>query len=128
MKNFFIIILVLGFTAGMITSCGKKDEPKEDAKTEQASQPADDQAKTDNAAGATDVDKWLDEYEKFLDEYIPLAKKAMAGDAAAAQELQKFTARATEFANQAQNMGTKFTTEQAERALKLAEKAMNVMK
>jgi hypothetical protein len=52
----------------------------------------------------------------------------MAGDAAAAQELQKHAARMQEFATKSQEIGKNFTPEQMQRAAKLAEKAMSAIK
>ncbi len=114
--------------ASVLPSCGSKEEVKDNVNAQETQQVAQDQKMAGQAEqGTVDIDKWLDDYEKFLDEVLPLAQKAKAGDAAAVQELQKITAKASEFYSQTQKVGAKFTPAQADRAFKLTERINNIL-
>jgi len=91
MKNTIKIIGIIAFAAIIgfaMVSCKGKDGGSSAASTSRSS------------ASLTPMDKLLDDYEKLTDEMIPVVQRAMAGDAAAAAELESLTSKAEALAEQ----------------------------
>ena len=72
-------------------------------------------------------DETLDSYEKYIDQYIKLYKKAMTGDASALTEYASMMEKATEFAEKLEEAGDDLTTTQMNRFIKLQTKLSNTL-
>lgn len=67
-------------------------------------------------------DKILDEYEKFVDQYIKLYKKAMAGDMSALSEYTKILEKAEKLSEQLAEAEDEMTPAQLNRYMKIVNK------
>lgn len=83
--------------------------------------------RTEIVAG-DDWDKLLNEYEKYVDQYIKTYKKAMNGDTSAMSEYVKLAQKAQELSNKLEKAKGKMTDTQAKRYLKITEKMANALK
>ena len=111
--NFLIKMLLTAMICGtMIVSCGgeKSGSGGKDATTKSASKSAEDQM--------------LDEFEKFVDEYVKFSKAMMAGDAAAIAKAGQMTSQYEELMQKitAADEAGKFTEAQKARGTKISEK------
>ena len=67
--------------------------------------------------------RFIDEYEKFVNEYIDIVQKMLAGDTAAAVQAMALETKATEMANRFDNLSeSDFTPEQIQKYLELTQK------
>ena len=78
-------------------------------------------AKSEIVAG-DDWDKILNEYEKYVDQYIKTYKKAMNGDTSAMTENLKIAEKAQKLAEKLENAEDEMTTAQLKRYAKITEK------
>ena len=113
------MVLIAMICGAVLASCGGRSGQKGAGKT------CDDAAKTEAACAAkTDEDKMLDEFEKFVDEYVEILKAVMSGDAAAVARSEQLTAGYEDLMLRitlAEEAG-KFTDAQKERGQKIGEK------
>lgn len=79
------------------------------------------------AASSEDWDKILDEYEKYCDKTIALAKKAQAGDISAMGEYASLLESAQSLQKKLENAGSNLSAAQTERLSKIAVKMANSM-
>jgi len=77
--------------------------------------------KTEIVAG-DDWDKLLNEYEKYVDQYIKTYKKAMNGDMSAMTEYVKLAEKAQKLADKLEKAEDELTTAQLKRLAKINEK------
>lgn len=77
-----------------------------------------------------EIDKLLDEYEQYVDQYIKTYKKAMNGDMTASQDLVRLADTGTKLVKRIENASakTKMTEAQAKRYLKISQKLMDALK
>lgn len=78
-------------------------------------------SKSEIVAG-DDWDKILNEYEKYVDQYIKTYKKAMSGDMTAMTEYVKLAEKAQKLAAKLENAEDEMTTAQLKRYAKITEK------
>lgn len=82
------------------------------------------------SSGSTNWDELLDAYEKYVDSYIAMLKKAMKGDASAMSEYPTLLEKAQEFANKCSAGKNEMTPAQAARlgkiSLKMVEEAQKL--
>ena len=90
-----------------------------------ASTSSDENVTSTKKAGSGNWDSLLDSYEKYVNQYIALLKKANAGDASAMTEYASMMEKATEFADKLENASDDLSTAQAARFLKLQTKLTN---
>lgn len=76
-----------------------------------------------------EIDKLLDEYEQYVDQYIETYKKAMNGDMNASQDLLTLADKGTKLVKKIENATskTKMTEAQAKRYLKISQKLMDAV-
>jgi DNA-binding ferritin-like protein len=82
--------------------------------------------KVENVAG-DNWDKLLDEYEKYVDQYIKTYKKAMQGDMTALGEYVKLAEKAQKLAEKLENAEDEMTPAQMKRYIKITEKMANAL-
>ena len=70
-------------------------------------------------------DSVLDEYERFVDKYISLLKKAQNGDISALTEYMSYLERAEALSEKLSNAGDDMTTAQMNRYMKILQKMTN---
>ena len=118
MKKNFIYVAIACATTFAFVSCGNKEAKSGD----DAAAPT-----TEAAAGINSVDQALDEYEKFIvEEYIPIMKKASAGDMDAVAKLQESATKLQAIAEQFSDASS-FTAEQTKRLEDLAQKMADAL-
>ena len=89
MKKVFILSVALFFASSMLVSCGSKEAKVEETtlenQTDASSTPEESTTPEESAAteqpattDGTDCEKFCDDYEAFVDDYIELAKKVKA--------------------------------------------------
>ena len=83
-------------------------------------------AKSEIVAG-DDWDKILNEYEKYVDQYIKTYKKAMSGDMTAMTEYVKLAEKAQKLAAKLENAEDELTTAQLKRLAKINEKMQKAL-
>lgn len=83
-------------------------------------------AKSEIFAG-DDWDKILNEYEKYVDQYIKTYKKAMSGDITAMNEYVKLAEKAQKLAENLENAEDEMTPAQLKRYAKITEKMTNAL-
>ena len=72
--------------------------------------------------GSADIDKMLDEYEKFVDKYIALMKKAQSGDLSAMSEYASMLESAERLSNKLDNCDGDMTSAQLSRYTRITSK------
>lgn len=72
-------------------------------------------------------DDLLDEFEKYVDQYIKVYKKAMAGDMSAMTEYVKLAEKAQKLSDQLAKAQGSMSASQTARYLKIVQKMSNVM-
>lgn len=78
-----------------------------------------------SGSGSSNWDEVLDEYEKFIDSYIRLAKKAAKGDISAATEMSSYMSKAESLSNKLENANDNMSASQLARFQKLQTKLVN---
>lgn len=78
-----------------------------------------------SSSGTENWDKILDSYEKYIDQYIKLLKKAQNGDMSAMSEYVEMMEKATDLAEKIENADNDLSTSQMSRFLKLQTKLAN---
>jgi hypothetical protein len=81
----------------------------------------------DSDSGEAETTKMLDDYEEYVDEYVVLYKKAMAGDQTAMSEYPALMQKATELQQsmaEAQSAGS-WSAEQVQRMMDIQTKMTN---
>lgn len=73
-------------------------------------------------SSSSDIDEVLDEYEKLLDKYVSLMKKAQAGDMSAMTEYAEYAQQCQRVAEKLENCKDEMTVAQATRFAKMAQK------
>ena len=84
-------------------------------------------AKKANSAGSVSIDEILDEFEKFVDSYIRLYKKAMNGDMSALTEYVSYLEQAESLSEKLEDVEDDFTTAQLNRYMKITQKMTEVL-
>jgi hypothetical protein len=107
-------------TSSVFKTTGKKTEAKS---TESPS--TDVKVKTTGNAGNENWDSILNSYEKYINQYIALMKKAKNGDASAMTEYPSMMEKATDFADKLENASDDLSPTQTARFLKLQTKLTN---
>lgn len=74
-----------------------------------------------------DIDKLLDEYEKYVDQYIKVYKKAQKGDSSAMTEYVKLAEKAQKLADKLENAEDEMSVAQMKRYTKITEKMMKAI-
>lgn len=74
------------------------------------------------STASSDWDKLLDEYEKYVDQYVKTYKKAMNGDMAAMAEYAKLAEKAQKLSSQLEKAKGEMTAAQLNRYLKITKK------
>ena len=82
-------------------------------------------ASVSNSNSNEDWDAVLKSYEKFIDDYIRLMKKAMSGDLSALSEYAGLLEKAEELGNKLDGAKSDLTPSQAAKFVKLQEKLVN---
>lgn len=93
-------------------------------KTEQTS------GKTNNVSSKNDSNEWdsvLDDYEKFVDKYIKLFKKAQNGDTSAITEYAECLEKAQSLQEKLENAKSNLTSKQVSRLTKIINKLSNAV-
>jgi hypothetical protein len=85
-------------------------------------------ASTEIVAASDNWDDLLDEYEEYVDQYIKVYKKAMAGDMAALSEYMKLAEKAQSIAKKIEKSKGSMTSAQLQRYLKITKKMADAMK
>jgi len=110
-----------------IISSKLKEESATSSSTS-TSAPSSDNNETVSSAKSVGNENWnsiLDSYEKYVNQYIALLKKANAGDMSAMTEYASMMEKATEFADKLENASDDLTEAQTARFLKLQTKLTN---
>ena len=114
-----------------VTSKAKKDwSSSSDVATEEVAEEAvaaEDVAAEASSSSSEDWDKILDEYEKYCDKTVALAKKAQAGDISAMTEYASLLESAESLQKNLENAGSNLTAAQAARLNKIAAKLAKAM-
>lgn len=85
-------------------------------------------AKSDvSVVAGDDWDDLLDEYEKYVNKYIEVYKKAMAGDASAMAEYAELAAQAQKLAKQIEKAKGDMTSAQLQRYTKITAKMASAL-
>lgn len=82
--------------------------------------------RTEIVAG-DDLDKLLDEYEKYVDQYIQTYKKAMNGDMSAMSEYVKLAEQAQKLSDKIEKAKGELTDAQMKRYLKITKKMTDAL-
>ncbi|MGC6414845.1 MAG: DUF6591 domain-containing protein [Bacteroidia bacterium] len=79
-KTFLTIAMAAFFSFGMISCGGGSEEATSDETTTEKTtdEGTSDEASSDESTSGTDCNKWLDDYEAYMDDYVALAKKYQA--------------------------------------------------
>lgn len=118
----FAVVMTVSFAA-----CGGSKEKKEGAEVveETTVETTTEEVAPAPAAEAGSADEFIANYEKFLDEMLPVMEKVAAGDVNASQEYAKYAEQAQQLAMDAQKFMPNFTAEQTQKwqdmAMKYAE-------
>ena len=99
-----------------LTSAYKKYEDQESTSGGSAS-----------SGSSSDWDSILNTYEKYVDQYIVIYKKALNGDISAASKMESMLEKAQELQNKLENAGSVLTPSQTARLAKINAKLMHVM-
>ncbi len=128
---------LIAVAAIMLTSCGSKTEKAESADrygaetevtTEAVAEDNDNEEvveSTSNSSG--DIDRLLDAYEEYMDEYIKLAKKAMNGDMSAINDYPELLEKAEQLEKELDEEADDMTPAQLARFQKISAKAASAM-
>ena len=108
MKKTIITAAVLAFLIGGFCTTVSAMETKASARTE--------------IVAGDDWDKVLNEYEKYVDQYIKTYKKAMKGDMTAMSEYVKLAEKAQKLAEQLEDAEDDMSAAQLKRYAKITEK------
>ena len=79
------------------------------------------------SSSSEDWGKVLDSYEKYIDQYIQLMKKAKAGDISALMEYAEMLEKANDFGDKLENANDEMSASQMARFLKLQTKLANAV-
>lgn len=154
MKNLKFLCVI--FLLALLVSCsGKKDNKKEDksknAETTVVSNEDETESSSDydvvddedlsvvtiedfddddnsSSSSSNDYDAMLDSYEKYVDSYVSVMKKAAAGDMTALTEYPALFEKAEEFSDQMSSAQGSMTTAQWTRYIKITQKMMDAVK
>ena len=89
-KTFLTIAMAAFFSFGMMSCGGGSEEATSDETTTEEttdegtsdeateSEATEEEASSDESASGTDCNKWLDDYEAYMDDYVALVKKYQA--------------------------------------------------
>jgi len=95
------------------------------ASSSTSSTSSDENVTSTKKVGSENWNSILDSYEKYINQYIALLKKANAGDASALTEYATMMEKATEFADKLENASDDLSAAQSARFLKLQTKLTN---
>ena len=108
MKKTIMTVAMLAFLMGGVCTAVSAKEASQTAKSE--------------IVAGDDWDKLLNEYEKYVDQYIKTYKKAMNGDMTAMSEYVKLAEKAQKLAEKLEKAEDEMTTAQLKRYAKITEK------
>ena len=108
MKKIMMTAAVMAFLMGGFCTTTSAMEPQTTAKTE--------------IVAGDNWDKLLNEYEKYVDQYIKTYKKAMSGDMTAMSEYVELAEKAQKLANKLEKAEDEMTNAQLKRYAKITEK------
>ena len=81
-----------------------------------------------SAGSSSDWDEVLNEYEKYVNSYVTLYKKAMNGDASAMSEYASMLEKAQSFSQKLERAGGDLTATQVARMNRINQKMLNAIK
>lgn len=113
MKKTIMTVAMLAFLMGGVCTTVSAMETHQTAKSE--------------IVAGDDWDKILNEYEKYVDQYIKTYKKAMNGDMSAKNEYAKLAEKAQKLAAKLENAKDELTTAQLKRLAKINEKMQKAL-
>ena len=83
---------------------------------------------TEIMAESNEWDDLLDDYESYVDQYVKVYKKAMAGDMTAMSEYVKLAEKAQQLSKKIEASKGKMTNAQLQRYLKITKKMTDALK
>lgn len=89
-----------------------------------SSETEDDNISSSNDSPSVDFDELLDSYEKYVDKYISLMRKAKNGDASAMSEYPDLLEEANELSSKIKNVQGELTSSQLSRYTKISNKML----
>lgn len=92
-----------------------------------ASSDDDDDDEVASSSSSEDWDAILNEYEKYVDSYVKLYKKAMNGDMSAMSEYATMLEKAESLSDKLEKAGSNLTAKQAARMNKISQKMLNAL-
>lgn len=98
----------------------------EEKEAEESQEEVADESDDTSAASGEDWDAVLDSYEKYVNNYVRLMKKANAGDASAMSEYPSMLQEAQEFSEKLSNAQGELTSTQMARYLRITKKMSNI--
>ena len=125
MKALKLSVLVI-LSVFLLVSCGKDkktSDSKEETKKEVKKEFVEEDLETSDVS-KNDIDELLDEYEEFVDEYLPVCKKVAEGDLSYYDRLAEMVEEASELENVLLSVESEMTPKQARRYTKITEKVL----
>ena len=110
-----IKLTISGYTATSSSATSSDDDDDDDDEVASSS------------SSSEDWDKVLDEYEKYVDQYVKLYKKAMNGDMSAMTEYASMLEKAESFSSKLEKAGDDLTAKHVARMNKINAKMLNAM-
>ncbi len=112
----FAVAMMVSFAA--CNSTKKEETPAQD----EAKQEVKEEAPAAPAGEAANADEFIANYEKLMNDMIPVMEKVAKGDAAATQEYAKYSEQAQKIAADAQKFMPNFTPEQMKKFQEIGQK------
>lgn len=105
---------------------GELEEPSESSSSYASSDSSDsyssddsDVSESSSSASSTDIDAWLDKYERLMNTYVSLAKKAKNGDMSAVNEYASYASQLNELYSDLENVSANMTPAQTSRLARI---------
>lgn len=103
---------------------GELENPsKSSSSSDDAEASSSDDSESEEVASAsssnTDIDAWLDKYDKLMTTYVSLAKKAQSGDISALAEYTSYVSQLTDLYDELESVKDEMTAAQAARLSKI---------
>lgn len=88
---------------------------------------ADESVESSSSTSSSDINAWLDKYEKAMDTYVKLAKKASSGDITAMTEMASYLDQVNDLYSDLEKVESDMTPAQAARLSKIYAKMASAM-
>ena len=127
--------LSMALIAMMAVSCGGKNNENEAETTEEdvvatvidtldqggseTTMEVTESSTSSSSASSADIDAWLDKYERLMNTYVSLAKKAKAGDMSAVTEYASYAEQLNELYSDLENVSGNMTPAQTSRLARI---------